>query len=162
YNQDLGNLSTQDYTTGFNPVGVQDGTIETSTINTVIGSVSADWEFMENVSFNSLYGAQYQWLKETSLIDSYIPYFTTSIPERGYYADARTQTLDWNWSNTLSYINTFADKHDLEVYVGMEYQDHTYDQIASSTLGMTRFLPYFAFSDEEINTSNIDFKWTQI
>src|SRR5690606_19404483 len=80
YNQDLGNLSTQDYTTGFNPVGVQDGTIETSTINTVIGSVSADWEFMENVSFNSLYGAQYQWLKETSLIDSYIPYFTTSIP----------------------------------------------------------------------------------
>ncbi len=162
YNQDLGNIGTQDYTPGFNPVGVQDGTKMDAIVNTVIGSVSADWEFAKNLSFNSLYGLQYQWLKETSLIDSYIPYFTTSITDRGYYADARTQTLDWNWTNTLSYINKFADKHDLQVYLGMEFQDHKYDYLGSSTLGMTRFLPYFMFSDEEVLTSNIDYKWTQI
>ncbi|MET3732237.1 SusC/RagA family TonB-linked outer membrane protein [Moheibacter stercoris] len=162
YNQELGYLNTNDYTPGFNPVGVQDGTDENATINTVIGSVNADWEFVDNFYFNSLYGAQYQWMKETRLIDSYIPMFTLSLDGKGFYEDNRTQMLDWNWSNTVSYRNIFKDKHDVQVYLGMEYQDHTYDRLSAFTYGMTRDLPYFSFSDEEIFTGNTDLRWTQI
>ncbi|SMC70913.1 SusC/RagA family TonB-linked outer membrane protein [Moheibacter sediminis] len=162
YNQDLGNLGTNDYTPGFNPVGVQDGTIEKARINTVIGSITADWEFAKNLNFNSLYGAQYQWMKESQLVASYIPYFVLSIDDKGFYQDNRTQMLDWNWSNTVSYTNKFADKHDLQVYLGMEYQDHMYDQLSAFTYGMNEFKPYFRFTDEEIFVGNTDFRWTQI
>lgn len=162
FNQDLGNAGTSDYTPGFNPVGVQDGTDENASINTFIGSITADWEFVDNFHFNSLYGAQYQWMKENRLIYSYIPYFTLSIDDKGFYEDNRTQMLDWNWSNTVSYRKIFADKHDVQFYLGMEYQDHSYDRLSAFTYGMTRDLPYFAFSDEEIFTSNTDIRWTQI
>jgi len=162
FNQDLGNLNTQDYTPGFNPVGVQDGTVEESWINTVIGSASADWEFVKNVSFNSLYGMQYQTMKETQLVDSYIPYFTLSITDKGFYQEAKTEIMDWNWSNTLSYINKFADKHDLQFYLGMEYQDHKYANLTALTFGMNRYIPNFAFTDEEIFVGNSPISWTQI
>ncbi len=162
YNQDLGNVGTNDYTPGFNPVGVQNGTIEKAMVNTIIGSVTADWEFAKNLHFNSLYGAQYQWMKETQLVDSYIPYYVLSIDDKGFYQDNRTDILDWNWSNTFSYMNKFADKHDVQVYLGMEYQDHNYNSLSAWTYGMNRFSPYFSFTDEEIFLGNIDYRWTQI
>lgn len=161
YNQDLG----LDMTSGFNPVGVLEGSKELSRINTLIGSVNMDYQFVKNIYFNSLFGAQYQFMKETRLIDSYIPMFTLSIDGYGFYQQEKTDILDWNWSNSFSYRNIFNDKHDVAFYLGMEYQDHYYKNLGAYTFHMTQFKPYLMYADTEngeIFASNIDYYWKQI
>ena len=161
YNQELG----LDMTSGFNPVGVLNGANEVGRINTLIGSINMDYQFVKNIYFNSLFGAQYQFMKETRLIDSYIPMFTLSVDGYGFYQEEKTDILDWNWSNSISYRNIFADKHDLQVYLGVEFQDHSYRNFGASTFHMTQNKPYFMYADTEngeIFASNVDYFWKQI
>ena len=52
-------------------------------------------------------------------------------------------------------------RHDIQAYLGMEYQDHTYDNLYGFTLTMNDPRPYFGFADDQ-RLSNIDYRWKQI
>ncbi len=51
------------------------------------------------------------------------------------------QQTRWNWQNTLSYSKTFAEKHNLSVIVGLEYQKSTFDSFFAK--GQTFSDPFF-------------------
>lgn len=158
YNQNLGEGSP---TPGFNPVSILDETNQKSTINTIIGSVNMDYQFIKNFYFNSLYGFQAQFMKEKQSVLAGHPVYTIMNQNQGFLGDFRTTILDWNWSNTFSYRNVFNGRHNVQAYLGMEYQDHTYDNLGVTTYSMNDPRPYFGFSDTQFS-DNIDYQWRQI
>lgn len=154
-----------DMTAGFNPASILANTYQKSTINTFIASTNMDYEFMKNVSFNSLFGTQYQSMRELQAIDKGHPIYTlqTDADNYGMLQDSRTNIWDWNWSNSFSYRNVFADKHNLEAFVGMEYQNHRYNVLTNYSFFMTDIRPYFQFAEEgSVLSQGNDYEWTQI
>ncbi|MDR2204955.1 MAG: SusC/RagA family TonB-linked outer membrane protein [Flavobacteriaceae bacterium] len=165
YNQSEWSPET-DMTATMNVVGLMANSYQEAIINTFIASANADYNFAKNLYFNSLFGTQAQFMKEVEVIGKGYRVFTTTDDNYGYLLDARTNIFDWNWSNTLGYRNIFADKHNLEVYAGMEYQNHTYNMYGGSSLYMTDPRPYFQYAlidtNHPVNYVGNDLEWTQI
>ncbi len=155
YNQDLG----QGATAGMNPVSMLNEARQWSTINTIIGSVNMDWQFVKNFYFNSLFGMQTQFMKEMQNV--LVGHNVYTIQPGGVLRDERSTMLDWNWSNTLSYRNIFNGRHDLQTYLGMEYQDHNYNNVGLFSVTQTDIRPYFGFAEEVLGW-NTDMQWRQI
>ena len=152
-----------DMTEGFNPASILANATQTSWINTFLGSVNMDYQFMKNVSFNSLFGTQYQTMRELQVIAPDHPIYTAMAPGYGMLQDARTDIWDYNWSNSLSYRNVFADKHNVEILAGMEYQNHMYNNLTGYSFRMTDIRPYFQFAEaESVLSYGDDYYWTQI
>lgn len=154
-----------DMTSGFNPASILENAYQNSTINTFLASVNMDYQFMKNVSFNSLFGTQYQPMRELQVIDKGHPIYTaqTDSDNFGMLQDARTNIWDWNWSNSISYRNTFASRHNVELLGGMEYQNHKYNNLTNYSFFMTDVRPYFQFAQEgSILSYADDYDWTQI
>ena len=105
----------------FNPVAIQNMDMMTGSIKTFVSSVSGDWQFAKGLYANSLFGIQYQALDEKQF---WHPSIGDGITYGGYVLESRTSAFDWNWNNSLSYRRVFAEKHDIQAYVGMEYQEH--------------------------------------
>ena len=157
YNQNLGQGATE----GFNPVSILNEAREYATINTIIGSVNMDYQFAKNFYFNSLFGMQSQNIKEMQNIQAGHPLYTIQPLDRGALRDERSTILDYNWSNTVSYRNVFKGRHDLQAYAGMEYQDHTYNNLSVFSISQTDPRPYFSFAEETFG-GNSDQQWKQI
>lgn len=154
-----------DMTAGFNPASIFANTNQTSTINTFLASVNMDYEFMKNVTFSSLFGTQYQTMRELQTIGKGHPIYTaqTDSDNYGMLQDARTNLWDWNWSNSVAYRNVFADRHNVEILGGMEYQNHKYNNLTNYSFFMSDIRPYFQFAKEgSIISYADDYVWTQI
>lgn len=154
-----------DMTAGFNPVALINDAYQKSTINTFIASINMDYQFMKNVSFSSLFGTQGQFMRELQSIDKGHPVYTgqTESDNYGFLQDARTDMLDWNWSNNFIYRNLFADKHNVEVIAGMEYQNHTYNNFTNYSYFMSDTRPYFgAARAGSVISYGSDLVWRQI
>lgn len=159
YNQDY--LGEGSPTPGFNPVSILNDATQKSGINTIIGSLNADYQFAKNFYFNSLFGTQVQFMKEVQHVKAGHPVYTIMSDTDSYLADNRTTIFDWNWSNSVSYRNTFADKHNIEVFGGMEYQNHTYNILGAYTFHLTDPRPNFSFATDQF-AFNDDQEWRQI
>ena len=157
YNQDLGEGASP----GLNPVSMLNEARAWATINTIIGSVNMDYQFVKNFYFNSLFGLQSQSMKEMQNILKGHPIYGGQNPNLGVLRDERSTMLDWNWSNTLSYRNNFNGRHDLQAYAGMEYQDHNYNNLSLFSSTQTDPRPYFNFAETTLG-SNSDQQWRQI
>ncbi|WP_234109911.1 MULTISPECIES: SusC/RagA family TonB-linked outer membrane protein [Chryseobacterium] len=161
YNEESWPKDPNEMTSGFNPLGILNETSQYSVINTIIGSANMDYQFAKNFYFNSLYGMQLQLMKEMQLVLAGHPVYTNMDREKGFLADMRTQIFDWNWSNTFSYRNIFNGRHNLQAYLGIEYQDHRYNNLQAWSYTMTDPRPYFDFA-EEMYAYNSDQQWKQI
>jgi TonB-linked SusC/RagA family outer membrane protein len=152
-----------DMSEGFNPVSLINNAYQKSTINTFLASLNMDYSFAKNLYFNSLVGTQAQMMRELSVIGEGHPVYTLMdiTSGQGFLQDARTTIFDLNWSNTLSYRNVFADKHNLELYGGMEYQNHQYNVLNALSFTTNDPRPYFQFSDSQL-VDGSDFEWNQI
>jgi TonB-linked SusC/RagA family outer membrane protein len=161
YNQTPFPLDENEMTEGFNPVSILEETSQKSNINTFIGSVNADYQFAKNFYFNSLYGMNASFMTEIQTGLKGHPVYVGMSKDQGFLGDARTTILDWNWSNVVSYRNVFAGKHNIQVYAGTEYQDHSYNNLFGFSTTLNDPRPYFQFADEQI-ISNDDIYWKQI
>ncbi len=157
YNDDLG----QGATAGMNPVALVNEAKQWATINTIIGSVNMDWQFAKNFYFNSLYGMQAQFMKEMQSVLKGHPIYTNQDFNKGVLRDERSTIFDWNWVNTVSYRNMFNGRHDLQTFLGMEYQDHIYNNLGLFSVTQTDPRPYFSFA-EQLLGGNSDQQWRQI
>ena len=152
-----------DMSEGFNPVSMLDNSYQKSTINNILASVNMDYGFAKNFYFNSLFGVQAQNMKEVQVIGAGHPVYTLMniASGKGFLQDSRTTIFDWNWTNTVSYRNVFADKHSVEAHAGMEYQDHQYNVLTALSFNTNDPRPYFGFADDQL-ASNSDLEWKQI
>ncbi|MGM0531992.1 MAG: SusC/RagA family TonB-linked outer membrane protein [Bacteroidota bacterium] len=87
------------------------------------GNVFAEASILDDLSLRTLFGFDYDASQGRNL-----GYVEKAHAERGTYrglSESDNFGLQWNWSNTLEYSNTFADLHDLTVMAGTEAVDNT-------------------------------------
>ncbi len=92
----------------------------------------ADINFTDNLklTLNGTYD-----LDETRLTYVYNPYYGQFAPT-GTVAKYHTRTYDVNWQQILTYSNTFANHHNVNVMLGHEYYDHRYYLLYASKSNM--------------------------
>ena len=160
---------TEDGTGSYNFADLLRSNSRKGSVNSFVSSITADWQFVKNLYFNTLFGVQYQRLDEKSFQDWRLgdgPNADDNQDGRGGWIEqATTEQFDWNWNNTLSYRNTFAGKHELEVFAGLEYQEHTYNFLYNYMSDLNRNVPYFYYGTQTTGNQVIDDnreKWVQI
>lgn len=162
YNPD-GSLNTQippGTENRFNPLGILEKDFLTGSITTFLGSVNAEWQFAKNFYFYTLYGAQYQALNEKSYWD---PSVGDGYGNNGVVQMTKNAAFDWNWQNSVSYRNKFNDVHDLQVWAGMEYQEHKYNYLYAGGTDLSEPKPYLTFVNADKLRGGDDFLfWKQI
>ncbi|MFV0184966.1 SusC/RagA family TonB-linked outer membrane protein [Empedobacter falsenii] len=162
---------------GFNPVAIQNIDFVQGNIQTYLASINAEYTLAKNLYFFSMFGIQNQKIKEKQYWDPSIadgknqeiapgvnPDLLNGLPG-GIVTVAHTNAYDWNWQNSVSYRKVFNDRHDLQAWVGMEYQEHEYTQEWARVVGLTRPLPYLTFGGNPKGISageSEPYRWTQI
>lgn len=116
YNLSLGGAG------GHNPAAVLKHSHIKGNVDTFLASVNGTYQITPSVAFDSQWGGQYQMLNENQW---YNPFYGDGVSVNGRLYTSDSKFFDWNWTNTLSYKKVFNDIHDLQAYVGMEYQEHT-------------------------------------
>lgn len=143
----------------FNPVALQQMDLLTGSIKTFLTAITADLQIKKNIYLNSTFGVQYQALDEKQYWD---PRIGDGVTQNGYVLDTRTSAFDWNWNNSVSYRNTFAGKHEVQLYAGNEYQEHKYYALVAQATQLSQPLPYIAFGTKFEQPGEDRLKWTQI
>lgn len=144
----------------FNPIGIIENNIYKGSIQTWLGSMNAELQTWKNVYFNTLLGGQYQTLNEMNWWD---PKIGDGVNNNGVLQKTQSSAFDWNWTNTVSYRNIFKEKHNFEVYAGMDYSEHTFNQLYNSALDFQTVKPYLQFGDPKRSESEEYFReWKQI
>ena len=155
YNQtNLGNGNED-----FNPLAIQNMDFNKGSIKTFVSSASAELQFIDHVYANSLFGVQYQALDEKQFWD---PRIGDGLTFNGYILESRSSAFDWNWNNSVSYRNTFNNRHEVQAYLGMEYQEHKYYSLGTQVDNLSQPIPYIAFGTNYLQPWEDRLKWTQI
>lgn len=143
----------------FNPLAIQKMDFMKGSIKTFVSSVTGEYQFMDGFYVNSLFGAQYQALDEMQYWD---PRIGDGLTYGGYVLEARTSAFDWNWNNSVSYRKVLNDRHDLQVYAGMEYQEHKYYAMGAQVDQLSHPIPHMSFGKNFLQPWEDRLKWTQI
>ena len=158
----------------FNPVAIQELDFIKASIQTYLGSVNAEYQFAKNFYFYTLFGVQYQRLSERQYWDPSVgdgknqEVAPTETNPKGYpggaFTLANTAVFDWNWQNSVSYRKVINNRHDIQVWAGMEYQEHKYDQNFASVANLLEPRPYLNFgaNQERISVGENVFRWNQV
>ncbi len=105
----------------FNPIAIQKTNYAKGDISTFLASVNGEYKFTDYLVLTSNWGGQYQQLKEK---EWWNPEFGDGVNYGGMLQETNNAFFDWNWVNTLGFRKVFAEKHDVQVYAGIEYQEH--------------------------------------
>ncbi|MBW6536911.1 MAG: TonB-dependent receptor [Mariniphaga sp.] len=96
----------------------------------ILGNAFAEITFMEGLTLRSLFGYNWgQWNYKGYSIPN--PEFSEPQLVNGMNASSN-YSLQWNWSNTLNYNATFDGIHRLNVVLGTEAIENTYQSLNAS------------------------------
>ena len=87
--------------------------------------------------------------------DSFTPEFSLDPLEKTDLNEISRQSqewLDWNWTNTITYADTFAEKHNLNVMAGFTAERYAW----YNTKALRRDLPSNMDQMQEVNAGNAD------
>ncbi|MGM0620811.1 MAG: SusC/RagA family TonB-linked outer membrane protein [Bacteroidota bacterium] len=119
----------------------------------LLGNAFAEITFMEGLSLRSLLGYNWgQWNFKGYNIPN--PEFSEPQLVNGMWIDSN-YSLQWNWSNTLSYSATFNDIHVVNVILGTEAIENQYQWMNASRRNYFSMDPkYMQLSSGESNKEN--------
>ena len=118
-----------------------------------LGNFYGEVTLMKGLTVKSLFGYNFgQWNYKGYTI----PTFEHSEPNKvnGHNASSNF-SLQWNWTNTLNYITTFAEAHRLNVVLGTEAIESNYEESgASRSQYFSEDPSYMWLNSGEINKDN--------
>lgn len=133
-------------TQGFNPVGLLNNNYLRGKIDTFLGSFNAEFKFLKNFAFHTMIGGQRQIMDE---LVWWNPNYGDGITYNGLLQNDDTRIWDWNTTQTLSFKKIFNDTHNLELYAGIDYQDHEYKLRQKQGRNFSEPIPDFMYSDPD-------------
>ena len=116
-----------------NPLGNAKINSETTKGYNLLGNIFAEVNLFNKVTFKTLGGVDFKfWDKE-----NFNPkYDWKPIPQpESYRYEESNKSLTYLWDNTLTYIDTFNDKHHLNVMIGSSAQNNVYNRMNGSVQG---------------------------
>jgi TonB-linked SusC/RagA family outer membrane protein len=119
----------------------------------VLGNVFGEITFMDGLTFRSLLGYNFgQW----NYKGYGLPNYEHSEPNKTNSVTVDTNyTLQWNWSNTLTFNRTFADIHKVNVVLGTEAIENKYQETnASRSQYFSEDPDYMELNSGETNIQN--------
>lgn len=144
----------------YNPIALQMTDKMEASVRTFLASINGEYQFAKNFYLFSMFGTQHQSNHELLYYD---PSVGDGITHNGLVIKSRMSTFDWNWQNSVSYRNLIQGKHDLAVYLGMEYQEHNYNYVYIDGRDLSLPRPFINFANpENVQAFDDESKWTQI
>ncbi len=119
----------------------------------VLGNFYGEITFLKGLTAKSLFGYNYgQWNSKTYIL----PSFEDSEPNKVNGLDVGSSyTMQWNWSNTLNYNATFGGIHKLNVIIGTEAIENTWQYINAGRRSYFAETPdYMQLNSGESNKEN--------
>jgi TonB-linked SusC/RagA family outer membrane protein len=110
----------------------------TSESNSFISDVYAEWEILKGLKFKTSYGFNRLFIENLSFQNGL---HGDAGSANGTAANSNRRLHRTDWSNTLTYNKTFADKHNLSLLAGYEEIVATNDSWGAQRSGLTD--PYF-------------------
>ncbi len=96
----------------------------------ITGNFYAEITPVKDLKVKTLFGYNMNWVKNHN------PQFANNESINGaridFLFETRTNNLLWNWSNTINYSKTIADKHSFDILLGAESTKFEFDQVNAS------------------------------
>ncbi|QLE01960.1 TonB-dependent receptor [Galbibacter sp. BG1] len=114
-----------------NPVRILENSTSISTETSVIASLFANYEIIDGLTYRITFGLDHSY----NNFDG----FTKSIPtgsranENAFTSKSRNKYLGTVFTNTLNYVKTINDVHNVDVLVGYEWNQGDFDGVNSTT-----------------------------
>ncbi len=124
----------------------------------ILGNAFAEITLAEGLTAKTLFGANWgQWNYKGYVLPTYERSEPNTV--NGVNADSNYR-LQWNWSNTLNYNKTFNSVHKLNVLVGTEAIEETYQSLnASRRVYFSEDPNYMQLDSGESNKENSGTAW---
>lgn len=124
----------------FNPVAMQYRTRNNKGLNTrLFGNVYGEVDFLRHFTLRTSFGGEVASGWSHSFL--FPQYENKENSTSNSYTEGSTNSHSWTWTNTLTYHQTFNNKHDLKVIAGTE----SFDSRRRAVGGTTK--DYFTFDD---------------
>jgi TonB-linked SusC/RagA family outer membrane protein len=118
----------------YNPVAETYGSPNLFERNTFNFSPYITVKFNDKLNFKSQFNYT-NYLYETNSFNNHFTDGEDAIVNNRSSSKQRNTTKTWNVINTLSYKNTFNDKHTLTALLGQEMYDRTYNRVNATSTG---------------------------
>src|SRR5690606_31887750 len=108
-----------------NPIGT--ALLEQNTTNgyNLLGNLYGEATIANNFTFTTILGVDYKVCDHVGCSPKY-DWKRIAVPYSSH-RECLNKSLTYLWDNTLTYANTFADKHDANIMVGSSAQNNTYN-----------------------------------
>lgn len=116
-----------------NPVGSAKVNSETTRGYNLLGNVYAEIKPTDKIIFKTLGGIDYKFWDKTNFNPKYD--FKPVPQADSYRYEESNKSLTYLWDNTLTYMDTFNEKHNLNVMVGSSAQNNVYNKMNASIQG---------------------------
>lgn len=131
-----------------NPIGT--ATLSNNRTNgyNVLGNIFAEIKPMDKLTFKSLGGIDFKFWDQKSFSPKY-DWKPIPQPQSSLY-EASNKSLTYLWDNTLTYIDTFDDKHNLNVMIGSSAQNNVYNWMSAGVQG------FLSDNNNQLNNGLVD------
>ncbi len=92
--------------------------------NSLLGSVFAEVALLKNLKFKTVYGINNLVVENLTFRN---PYSSEAFPNNGSATNTNNRYTRSNWTNTLTFEETFANRHNLRILLGHEQVDRRID-----------------------------------
>lgn len=155
-----GTYGTPNFTTP-NPVAaLQRGAGNQQTGNRLFGNVYADVTFLKYFTVHTSFGGENASTTASNFI--YPTYENAQNQTTNEYVQTSDATVDWTWTNTLTFNKKFGKDHDVKVLVGTEAYKYNYSNMGATTQGYFSFDPNYVTlssgSGTETNSGGRDYQ----
>jgi TonB-linked SusC/RagA family outer membrane protein len=113
-----------------NPIGTVNLEENTTTGYNALGNIFAEVSLFNKVTFKTLGGIDFKFWDTMSFSPKY-DWKPIPVPN-SYRGEGSNKSLTYLWDNTLTYMDTFNEKHNLNVMIGSSAQNNVYNYLTGS------------------------------
>lgn len=104
--------------------------------NQAVGNMTFTYDIMKGLSFKSLWGLDYRLLQGERFTDPRTP---DGAGVRGRNQQQSNTNVNFITTQTLNYVKTFNNVHNISALVGFEYRSETNEDLFASSTGFSTF-----------------------
>lgn len=130
YNTSIGGVLNQ------NVIAVMNQNSGYQRTNQMVGNMTFTYDIMKGLSFKSLWGLDYRLVQGEQYRDPRTP---DGAAVRGRNSQQSNWNVNFITTQTLNYIKTFNNVHNINALVGIEYRSETNESLTAASTGFPTF-----------------------